>query len=446
MVVACWSPKGGSGTTVVARPRRACSRGAMGWVRCWSTSGATPPSALGSPEPSGPGVADWLDVGDDVPADGLARIEHELLPGLAVVTRGTGAFTNVGRAEVLAAVLAADRRAVVIDCGRIGGPEGGSESEVGRVLASGATHSLLVVRPCYLALRRATAMSFRPSGVVVVNERGRALEPSDVEEILGVPVVAVVDHDVAIGRAVDAGLLGGRLPTALPAGPEESGVSAPSDLERDVRSLARAAAPLLPERPLAETVDRVRGSARGARSPRSAPRRSGRHRGDGQRRGLRCGSSARACSQRVRRRHRRGRCSSADRAGRRAARAATSTASSPIVDARLPDGSRVHAVVRPLAVDGPGLTIRRFGARRIPLGELVADQSPPLLRWAVDARANILVSGGHRRRQDHTAQRPRGGDPPGERVVTVEDAAELRPARRSRRTARSTTRQRRGHR
>ena len=112
-------------------------------------------------------------------------------------------------------MLAADRRAVVIDCGRISGPEGGNESEVGRVLASGATHSLLVVRPCYLALRRATAMSFRPSGVVVVNERGRALEPSDVEEILGVPVVAVVEHDLAVGRAVDAGLLGGRLPAAL---------------------------------------------------------------------------------------------------------------------------------------------------------------------------------------------------------------------------------------
>jgi hypothetical protein len=160
-------------------------------------------------------VAEWLEVGDDVPADGLARIEHVLLPGLALVTRGAGPLANVARAEVLAAVLAAERRTVVVDCGRIAGPDAGDEGEVGRVLASGATHSLLVVRPCYLALRRATAMSLRPSGVVVVNERGRALEPSDVEDILGVPVVAVVEHDVAVGRAVDAGLLGARLPSAL---------------------------------------------------------------------------------------------------------------------------------------------------------------------------------------------------------------------------------------
>ncbi len=58
-------------------------------------------------------------------------------------------------------------------------------------------------------------MSFRPSGVVVVNERGRSLEPADVEDIVGVPIVAVVEYDVAVGRAVDAGLLGARIPSAL---------------------------------------------------------------------------------------------------------------------------------------------------------------------------------------------------------------------------------------
>jgi hypothetical protein len=117
---------------------------------------------------------------------------------------------------VLAAVLAAERRAVVIDCGCVALGVSASESgEVGRVLAASATHSLLVVRPCYLALRRAVAMSFRPSGVVVVHEEGRALEPDDIGDVLGVPVVAVVQHDPAIGRVVDAGLLGSRMPGAL---------------------------------------------------------------------------------------------------------------------------------------------------------------------------------------------------------------------------------------
>ena len=67
---------------------------------------------------------------------------------------------------------------------------------------------------------------------------------------------------------------------------------------------------------------------------------------------------------------------------------------SPIADARLPDGSRVNVVVPPLSVDGPCITIRRFGARRIPLGALCPPGVEELLAWAVAARANLLISGG----------------------------------------------------
>jgi hypothetical protein len=74
---------------------------------------------------------------------------------------------------------------------------------------------LLVLRPCYLALRRAVASSLRPSGVVLVEEAGRALGRRDVESALGVPVRAVVAHDPRIARAVDAGLLARRLPGLL---------------------------------------------------------------------------------------------------------------------------------------------------------------------------------------------------------------------------------------
>ena len=86
MVVACWSPKGGSGTTVVAVSLARLLAGRHGVGALLVDLGGDAASALGAPEPSGPGVADWLDVGDDVPADGLARIEHELVPGLSVVT------------------------------------------------------------------------------------------------------------------------------------------------------------------------------------------------------------------------------------------------------------------------------------------------------------------------------------------------------------------------
>ncbi len=99
---------------------------------------------------------------------------------------------------------------------------------------------------------------------------------------------------------------------------------------------------------------------------------------------------------------------------------------SPLVDARLPDGSRVNAVVPPLAVDGPCLTIRRFGARAITLDEIAAPPVVELLRWAVSARANVVISGGAGAGKTTVLNALASAIPSGERVVTVEDAAELR--------------------
>jgi len=100
--------------------------------------------------------------------------------------------------------------------------------------------------------------------------------------------------------------------------------------------------------------------------------------------------------------------------------------SSPLVDARLADGSRVNAVVPPLAVDGPCLTVRRFGARAIPLAAFAPPPVVALLAWAVAARLNVLVSGGTGAGKTTLLNALAGCIPDGERVVTVEDAAELR--------------------
>ena len=100
--------------------------------------------------------------------------------------------------------------------------------------------------------------------------------------------------------------------------------------------------------------------------------------------------------------------------------------SAPLVDARLPDGSRVNAVVPPLAVDGPCLTIRRFGARAVRLTETCPIGVAQLLAWAVRARLNVLVSGGTGAGKTTLLNALAAEIPPGERVVTVEDAAELR--------------------
>jgi len=104
---------------------------------------------------------------------------------------------------------------------------------------------------------------------------------------------------------------------------------------------------------------------------------------------------------------------------------------SPMVDARLADGSRVNVVIPPLAVDGPVLSIRRFGASRPGPDELVerGSLSPgqrELLEAAVTARRSILVSGGTGAGKTTLLNALSGFIDPGERIVTIEDAAELR--------------------
>jgi pilus assembly protein CpaF len=100
--------------------------------------------------------------------------------------------------------------------------------------------------------------------------------------------------------------------------------------------------------------------------------------------------------------------------------------SSPVVDARLPDGSRVNAVLPPVALDGPAVAIRRFSTRTIPLESFCPPDVAALLRWAVRARRNLLVSGGTGAGKTSLLNALAAEIPPGQRLITVEDAAELR--------------------
>jgi len=103
----------------------------------------------------------------------------------------------------------------------------------------------------------------------------------------------------------------------------------------------------------------------------------------------------------------------------------------PLCDARLPDGSRVNVVVAPLALDGSVLTIRRFRPRGFGPEDLVANGTwapalHDLLDSAVRARCNVLISGGTGSGKTTTLNALTAFIPDGERIVTVEDAAELR--------------------
>lgn len=97
-----------------------------------------------------------------------------------------------------------------------------------------------------------------------------------------------------------------------------------------------------------------------------------------------------------------------------------------LVDGRLADGSRVHVVVPPLAVDGPCITIRRFSVRPIGLEQLAAPPVASLLRWAVRSRCNVVVSGATGSGKTTLLNALAADVPAGERIITVEDAAELR--------------------
>lgn len=99
---------------------------------------------------------------------------------------------------------------------------------------------------------------------------------------------------------------------------------------------------------------------------------------------------------------------------------------SPMVDARLKDGSRVNAVVHPLAIDGPCLTIRRFSAKQVPLSSFCSEAVAGFLAQCVRGKKNIVVSGGTGAGKTTLLNALASNIPTSERIVTIEDAAELR--------------------
>ncbi len=103
---------------------------------------------------------------------------------------------------------------------------------------------------------------------------------------------------------------------------------------------------------------------------------------------------------------------------------------SPTVDARLPDGSRVNAVVRPVSIDGPSITIRKFRKDKLQVEDLInygslTRQMADFLHACVKARFNIIISGGTGSGKTTLLNVMSGFIPENERIITIEDAAEL---------------------
>jgi hypothetical protein len=209
VLISCWSVKGGSGTTVVASALALVLARSSPTGSLVADLAGDVPAALGVADPGDPGLTGWTAAGADVPADGLARLELDVGAGVSLLPRGKGSLGPVERLEALAGLLAADPRPVVVDCGVL------RPRAPGVPVAAIATQSLLVVRPCYLALRRVVTAPIRPSGLVLVTEPGRALSRSDVEHIVGAPVRVEITLDPGVARVVDAGMLAARMPRSL---------------------------------------------------------------------------------------------------------------------------------------------------------------------------------------------------------------------------------------
>ena len=201
----CWSAKGGSGTTVVAAALALVLSQRHPAVLI--DLGGDSPAALGIAEPHGPGLAEWF-ASPTADSDALSRLGVAATEALQLIPRGLVPLPAPDDAHWarLVAALVAHGATVVIDSGSGLPPP---------ALLGAAEHSLLVTRPCYLALRRAVATGVQPTGIVLINEPGRALAARDVERSLNAPVVAELEYDPAVARAVDAGLLASRLPRSL---------------------------------------------------------------------------------------------------------------------------------------------------------------------------------------------------------------------------------------
>ena len=212
MLLALWSPKGGSGTSVVAASLSLVSA-ARGQTRLADLAGDQP-AILGLPPlDARPTLVDWLAAGPSTPSEWLDEIAVQVVPRLFLLPGGPATQAAPPEAGAALAVALRDGGLTVADVGS--GPD---ESDgAGRAVVDVADLTLMVIRPCYLALRRAVADPRLGSSAaaILVEDAGRALDADDVAAVLGLPVAGRFPVRPEIARAVDAGVLRDQLPAPL---------------------------------------------------------------------------------------------------------------------------------------------------------------------------------------------------------------------------------------
>ncbi len=205
-----WSAKGGAGCSVVAAAMALrAAHPPRSEVLLVDLGGGDLATILGLDQPE-MHLGHWL-AAPNPPPDGLARLE---------VDAGEGLRLLAGPCHPLTVIGSGDRETEIAQAGDVGPPggvdglEGSDRLLLLSSLAPVARGTTLVTRLCYLAVRAALDHPV-PDQVVVVAEPDRALRATDVAAALGVTDLAVLRWDPAVARAVDAGLLGVRMPRPL---------------------------------------------------------------------------------------------------------------------------------------------------------------------------------------------------------------------------------------
>lgn len=159
------------------------------------------PALLGVPEPIGPGLNEWITSG--APTDHLDDLTFIVNDTTTLLPAGRRTVDeNPERWDELTTWANERADTVIVDAGHGTPPI--------HVTDSGT--NLLVTRACYLALRRAINNTTQIDGIILINEPGRALRGTDIEAALAKPVIAQIDIDPSIARAIDAGLITTRVP------------------------------------------------------------------------------------------------------------------------------------------------------------------------------------------------------------------------------------------
>lgn len=210
MLIAVWSPKGGSGTSVVAAAL-ALEAAQGGPVRMIDLEGDQP-AIFGLAADPEVGIGNWLRGPVSTDAGALDSLLCPAPGGVAVIGRGVESIDEVDSSAGarLAMVLRDAPELSVADLGT-------ARTPVGRALGELADVAIVVVRGCYLALRRSVhdPLVARATGLVVFEHPERPLRAREVADVLQRPVLASVPDRADIARAVDAGVLPTRPPVAL---------------------------------------------------------------------------------------------------------------------------------------------------------------------------------------------------------------------------------------